>query len=318
MALYIHYVTRAIGGAGVIIQEATAVLPEGRISYADLGIWKDEHIKEFKKITATIQEHGAIPGIQLAHAGRKASCDLPNKGGVQLKEGEHAWLTVAPSSIPFYAVDNPPAALSEAGIKDIITAFKDATIRAIKSGYKIIEIHAAHGYLIHEFLSPLTNMRVDKYGGSFENRTRILFDIIDAVCPHINNEISLWVRISATDWVEGGWDLNQSVQLAKLIKEKGVEVLDVSTGGLTPDANIPVSVNYQVPFANRIREASGLITGAVGLLTEASKMEKLLDTQQCDLIFVGRKLLRDPYFPINAVKELDGLNLSPNQYYRMF
>lgn len=313
---YIHYATRAIGGAGVVVQEATAVVPEGRISYGDLGIWKDEHIDELKKITASILRYGAIPGIQLAHAGRKASCDLANNGGAQIKEGANAWQTVAPSAIPFLSTDIAPVALSEDGIKEIVKAFKDATIRSIEAGYQIIEIHAAHGYLIHEFFSPLTNTRVDNYGGNFENRVRFLVDIIDAILPLMTEKLSLWVRISATDWVDGGWDLPQSIKLSKLLKEKGVDVIDVSTGGLVSHAKIPVARNYQIPFADSIRKESGLITGGVGLLTDASQMEELLDTEKCDLIFIGRKLLKDPYFPFNAAKELDGLDIAPSQYSR--
>lgn len=310
---YVHYVTRAIGGAGVVIQEATAVVPEGRINHADLGIWKDEQIKEFKKITAAIQKYGAIPGIQLAHAGRKASCD---NRGIQIQEGINAWQTVAPSSIPFHPTDISPIVLSEDDIKGVVTAFKEATVRSIKAGYKVIEIHAAHGYLIHEFFSPLTNIRTDNYGGSFKNRVRILFDIIEEILPLITDDLSLWVRISATDWVDGGWDLSQSIELSKLLKEKGVDVIDVSTGGLVPDAKIPVRKNYQVPFADEIKQASGLLTGAVGLLTEAQQMEDLLESQKCDLVFIGRELLKNPYFPINAAKELDNVNIAPNQYGR--
>lgn len=311
---YVHYVTRAVGGAGAIIQEATAVVPEGRISYGDLGIWKDEQIEAYKKITDAIKKYGTVPGIQLAHAGRKASCDLAFYGGDQIKEGENAWTTVAPSAIPFLPTDIPPTALSLKEIDDVVKSFKDAAIRSIEAGYKIIEIHAAHGYLIHEFFSPLTNVRKDNYGESFENRTRILFDIIDAITPLITNDLSLWVRISATDWVEGGWDLNQSVELSKLLQNKGVDVIDVSTGGLVPDAKIPVGPNYQVPFAEEIKKNSHLITGAVGLLTETSQMEELLHSEKCDLIFLGRKLLKDPYFPINAAKDLDNKYIAPQPY----
>ena len=313
---YIHYTTRAIGGAGVIIQEATAVVPEGRISYADLGIWKDEQIEASKKLTALIENYGAIPGIQLAHAGRKASCAIANNAGLQINAGENSWQTVAPSSIPFRKTDTLPLELSVEKIKKIVQAFKNATIRSIKAGYKIIEIHAAHGYLIHEFLSPLSNTRTDNYGGSFENRVRILFDIIEEILPFMTDNLSLWVRISATDWVESGWDLPQSIELSKLLKEKGIDVIDVSTGGLVPDAKIPVGKNYQVPFADGIKQASGLTTGAVGLLTEASQMEELLENDKCDLIFIGRKLLKDPYFPINVAREFYNLDISPFQYHR--
>ena len=314
---YVHYVTRAIGGAAAVIQEATAVVPEGRISYQDLGIWNDEFIDQLKRITSDIEKYGAVPGIQLAHAGRKASCDLANNGGLQLKEGKNSWQTVAPSAIPFRDTDNVPLALSAAGIKEIVEAFKNAAIRSIKAGYKIIEIHAAHGYLIHEFFSPLSNTRTDEYGGSLENRVRIIFEIIDAIQPLLSDDLSLWVRISATDWAEGGWDLAQSIVLTKMLKQKGVDVIDVSTGALVANVRIPVARNYQVPFADGIKKETGMITGAVGLLNEAEQMEELLKEDKCDLIFVGRKLLKDPYFPFNAAHALDDLNIAPPQYSRI-
>lgn len=310
---YVHYVTRAVGGVAVIIQEATAVVPEGRISPADLGIWKDEQIEGYKKITDSIIKYGSIPGIQLAHAGRKASCEVSFKGGEQIK-GENGWTTVAPSAIPFLPTDTPPVALSVDEIRNVVKAFKDATIRSIKAGYKVIEIHAAHGYLIHEFFSPLTNERKDAYGGSFENRVQILLDIVHEISPLMTDDLSLWVRISATDWAEGGWDLEQSVKLSKLLKDNGVDIVDVSTGGLVSDASIPVAPNYQVPFAEKIKKDTGVIAGAVGLLTEASQMEELLSSNKCDLIFIGRQLLKEPYFAINAAKQLDNQYIAPQQY----
>lgn len=312
----IHYGSRAVGGVAAVIQEATAVSPEGRISYGDLGIWKDEHMPKLNEIVKVISENGSIPGIQLAHAGRKASCDLGWTQGGQIKEGENSWQTVAPSSIPFYPTDNPPIELSKDKIEEIIDDFVLATQRAILTGYKIIEIHAAHGYLIHQFLSPLSNHRQDEYGGSFDNRTRLLLNIIDAVQPLLDNEHSLWVRISATDWVDKGWDIEESVQLASLLKDRGVDIIDVSTGGNLPHVKIPVEKNYQVPFASEIKKRTGIITGTVGLITEANQAEEILQNGEADLVSVGRELLRNPYFTLHAAKELEEIIQWPLQYER--
>ncbi len=315
---FVHYGTRSVGGCGAIIQEATAITPEGRITYGDLGLWDDSQITDLKRVTAFVENHGAIPGIQLAHAGRKASCDLPTNGGRQLVDSVNSWETVSASSIPFYEDDNPPVSLSQEAVGDIVRSFRDAALRAIEAGYKVIEIHAAHGYLIHQFYSPLSNQRSDQYGGSFENRIRLLLEIVDAISPEIDDNHSLWVRISATDWVEGGWDIEQSVRLAEILKEKGVDVIDVSTGGNVAHAKIPVEAGYQVPFADEIKKQTGIITGAVGLITSAEQSEALLEEDKCDLIFMGRKLLNDPYFPINAAKELDKLTIFPFQYERAY
>lgn len=313
----VHYGSRAIGGCGAIIQEATAVVPEGRITFADLGIWSDAHIEKLKKITDFISKEGCVPGIQLTHAGRKASCDLLINGGKQLQEGVNAWQTVSASDIPFHDSDKAPISLSKEGIQDVVSAFKDATVRSIKAGYKIIEIHAAHGYLIHQFCSPLSNQRTDEYGGSFENRIRLLLEIVDAVNEVMKADCSLWVRISATDWKEGGWDIEESVRLTHLLKERGVDVMDVSTGGNIPHAKIPVGAGYQVPFAKEIKKSTGIITGAVGLIDDAHQAEELLSENACDLIFLGRKLLRDPYFGVNASIELKEENpIIPSQYLR--
>lgn len=314
---FVHYGSRAVGGCGVIIQEATAVCPEGRISYGDLGIWKDEHIHKLSEIVNFMQKHGAVPGIQLAHAGRKGSCDLPLNGGAQLKEGPNSWKTVSASDIPFYTEDNAPIALSQNSIKQVINDFKSATIRSLKAGYKIIEIHAAHGYLIHQFLSPLSNHRSDEYGGNFENRTRLLLEIVDALIELLDREYSLWVRISATDWVDGGWNIEESIELCKLLKSRNVDVIDVSTGGNVADAKIPVAPCYQVPFSDRIRREVGMITGAVGLITDANQAENLLNTGKCDLIFLGRELLRNPQFVLNAYGNLKDIKVAfPAQYMR--
>lgn len=313
---FVHYASRAIGGVAAVIQEATAVCPEGRISYGDLGIWKDEHISKLKEIVKVIEENGSIPGIQLAHAGRKASCELGWIGGEQIKEGENSWQTVAPSPIPFYETDNTPAELTEVEIEKIIYDFALAAQRSIIAGYKIIEIHAAHGYLIHQFLSPLTNKRKDQYGGTFENRIQLLIKIVDAVRSLLDEDLSLWVRISATDWVDNGWNLEESTQLASLLKVKGVDVIDVSSGGNLPHVKIPVGKNYQVPFAKEIKSRTGILTGAVGLITEANQAEEILQKEEADLIFIGRELLRDPYFALHAAKSLGDDLKWPLQYER--
>lgn len=315
---FVHYATRAVGGCAAIIQEATAISPEGRISYGDLGIWKDEHIEGLLKITSFMNQYGAIPGIQLAHAGRKASCDLPSHGGGQLKTGSNSWQTVAPSAVPFNNDDNAPIALSKEGIMNVISQFRTAAIRAIKAGYRILEIHAAHGYLIQEFLSPLTNKRDDEYGGTFENRIRFLLQIVDAIKEVCGAEQSLWVRITATDWVEGSWDIDDSVMLCRVLKEKGVELVDVSTGGNVPHAHIPISPGYQVKFSDEIKKQTGCLTGAVGLITEAQQAENILSENKSDLIFLGRELIRNPYFPYKAAKELNAKIEVPAQYDRMF
>ena len=313
---FVHYASRAIGGVSAVIQEATAVCPEGRISYGDLGIWKDEHISKLKEIVKVIEENGSIPGIQLAHAGRKASCELGWKRGEQIKEGENSLQTVAPSPIPFYETDNTPKELTEVEIEKIIYDFALAAQRSITAGYKIIEIHAAHGYLIHQFLSPLTNQRKDQYGGTFENRIRLLIKIVDAVGLLLDESHSLWVRISATDWVENGWNPEESTQLASLLKDKGVDVIDVSSGGNLPHVKIPVGKNYQVPFAKEIKSRTGILTGAVGLITEANQAEEILQKEEADLIFIGRELLRDPYFALHAAKSLGDDLKWPLQYER--
>jgi 2,4-dienoyl-CoA reductase-like NADH-dependent reductase (Old Yellow Enzyme family) len=313
---FVHYGSRAVGGCGAIILEAAAVSPEGRISYADLGIWKDEHIENLSKIASFVEKYGAVPGIQLAHAGRKASCEITWKGGAQLQQGGNSWQTVSASSIPFNESDIVPVELSKDTIGRVISDFKEAAKRSVKSGFKILEIHAAHGYLVHQFLSPLTNKRTDEYGGSFENRIRFLLEIIDEVNTVIDQKHSLWVRISATDWADGGWNEVESVQLAKILKEKGVDLIDVSSGGLLPHAKIPVKPNYQVPFAEKIKQEADIMVGAVGLITEANQAEKLLEENKCDLIIIGRELLRNPYFALDAAKILDKSVIGPLQYGR--
>lgn len=312
----VHLGSRAVGGAGLIIQEATAVSPEGRISAADAGLYSDAHIEKWKEITDFIKQHGAVAGIQLAHAGRKASTAVPWKGGKQIKQTEGGWQTVAPSAIAFYDTDEAPLALDEAGIKKVIDDFKAATERAIKAGYQLIEIHAAHGYLINEFLSPLTNKREDQYGGSFENRIRLLLEIIEAVKSVWPSTLPLWVRISATDWAEGGWNEQDSIQLAHVLKTKGIDLVDCSTGGLVPHVKIPVGAGYQVPFAAAIKKETGILTGAVGMITTAEQAESILQNGEADVIIMARQLLRDPYFALHAAHELGDDIEWPVQYGR--
>ena len=311
----IHLGSRAAGGAGLVITEATAVNPEGRISYGDLGIWSDEHIPFLKRITDFIHSQGAASGIQLAHAGRKASTEIPWKGGKQIKEGPNSWNPVAPSPIPFHDGDTAPKELSPAQIEDLRQDFIKAAQRALKAGFKVIELHAAHGYLIHQFLSPLSNQRNDQYGGSFENRIRFLTEVIQDIQQVWPSENPLFVRISATDWAEGGWTEEESVKLANLLKNLGVDLIDCSSGGLAAHQKIPVFPGYQVQFAEEVRK-TGILTGAVGLITTAEQSEDILQKGQADLIFMARELLRDPYFPLHAAQELGEDVKWPNQYER--
>jgi 2,4-dienoyl-CoA reductase-like NADH-dependent reductase (Old Yellow Enzyme family) len=312
----VHLGSRAVGGAGLIITEATAVSPEGRISPDDLGIWKNAHLDKLKTIVSFIHKHGSVAGIQLAHAGRKASSPSPWKGNTQLSKENGGWQTVAPGAIPFNEGEMLPEALTKEGINKVIEDFKAAAQRALSAGFKLVEIHAAHGYLIHEFLSPLSNPRTDEYGGSFENRARLLLEITDAIQSVWPDNLPLFVRISATDWVQGGWNETESVQLAALLKAKGVDLIDCSTGGLVPGAKIPVGPGYQVRFAAQIKKEAGLLTGAVGMITGAAQAEAILANEEADLIIMARELLRDPYFPLHAAHEL-GVDLEwPDQYKR--
>lgn len=313
----VHLGSRAVGGAALIMQEATAVSPEGRISPGDMGIYKDEHIAKLQTITAFIHTQGAVAGIQLAHAGRKASHNIPWKGDRQIpSDAQEGWQTVAPSAIPFAPGTESPEALDRAGIQKVIYDYKAAAVRAVQAGYKVVEIHAAHGYLIHEFLSPLSNQRTDAYGGSFENRIRLLLEIVEAVKTVWPDTLPLFVRISATDWAEGGWDGDASVQLAAVLKNRGVDLIDCSTGGVVPGVKIPVGPGYQVPFAEKIRKETGILTSAVGMITSAQQAEEILQNGQADLIFLARQALRDPYFPLHAAKEL-GVDVEwPVQYTR--
>ena len=312
----VHYGSRAVGGTGLIIQEATGVVPEGRITPGDLGLWDDSHIEKLKDIVNFIIGQGAVPGIQLAHAGRKASCALPWKGGHQLRPGEEGWQTVSSSPIPFHPEENPPLELDVKGIQRIIDGFKNAAKRAEEAGYQVIEIHAAHGYLIHQFLSPLCNHRTDEYGGNFENRTRLLVEIVQAIHSEWPDNLPLFVRLSCTDWVEGGWDIDQTIELAGILKQHGVDLIDSSSAGMVPHAKVPVGPGYQVAFANRIRKEASILTGAVGLITEVGQAEEILANEQADLILIARASLRDPHFALHAARILDDNIQWPNQYLR--
>lgn len=312
----VHLGSRAVGGAAIVFTEATAVTPEGRISPQDLGLWKDEHIEGLKRITQFIEQQGAVPGIQLAHAGRKSSMTSPWMGNKLIPETGGGWQTLAPSAIPFSEEYSHPEALTTQGIQRIVTAFKDAAKRALDAGFKIIEIHGAHGYLVNEFMSPLSNERKDEYGGSFENRCRFLMEVIDAVKTVWPDTLPLFLRISASDWADGGWTVEDSVRLAGIVKEKGVDVMDCSSGGVVSYAKIPAKPNYQVPFAEAVRKA-GILTGAVGIITTPEQAEEILQNEQADLIFMARELLRDPYFPLRAARELEYDEMPwPPQYER--
>jgi 2,4-dienoyl-CoA reductase-like NADH-dependent reductase (Old Yellow Enzyme family) len=312
----VHLGSRAIGGAALIIQEATAVTAAGRITYGDMGIWKDEHIEKLKSINSFIKEHGAVTGIQLAHAGRKASCEKPWIADRQIAEGEHHWQTVSASPIPFREGDMLPHALTQVEIKELVNDFKAATVRSVAAGFEVLEIHAAHGYLIHQFLSPLTNKRMDEYGGSFDNRIRFLMEILGAVQEVWPAALPLFVRISATDWVEGGWTIDDSVILSSLLKKHQVDLVDASSGGAVTGVKIPVAPGYQVPLAAAIKNQSGILTGAVGLITEAEQAETILEQQAADLIFIARSFLQDPYFALHAARKLEVDIDWPVQYAR--
>ena len=285
----VHLGSRAVGGAGLVCAEASAVTAEGRITPGDLGIWKDEHIPMLSRVAAFIKRMGAVPAIQLAHAGRKASCRVPQEGGAQLSLADGGWETIAPSQIPFREGDNQPRALDEHGIGAVIAAFGDAARRAVASGFEILEIHSAHGYLLHEFLSPLSNKRTDQYGGSLENRMRIVIEVARVVRQTVPENMPLFVRISATDWVDGGWDLQQSIELARALKTCGVDLIDCSSGALVPYATVAVGRNYQVPFAAAIREHAQIMTGAVGLITEAHQADEVITSGAADIVLLARE-----------------------------
>jgi len=314
---FVHLASRAVGGAGLVLTEAAAVEPRGRISPQDLGIWSDGHIEALAKIVEFMHNLGAIAGIQLAHAGRKASTAPPWEGGKVLDEADGGWRPVVSSSaIPFTENHPVPQALNIEGIQQIISAFVQAAKRSIEAGFKVIEIHAAHGYLLHQFLSPLSNHREDQYGGSFENRTRLLREVAQGVREVLPDGYPLWVRISATDWAENGWDIEQSITLSDKLKSLGVDLIDCSSGGTLPHVKIPYGPGYQTTFASRIRNEANILTGAVGLITSAEQADHIIRTGQADIVLLARELLRHPYWPLEAAKKLGQNQASPVQYER--
>jgi 2,4-dienoyl-CoA reductase-like NADH-dependent reductase (Old Yellow Enzyme family) len=296
--------------------EATAVSPEGRISPEDCGIWADGHAEAFTPITRFIREQGAVTGIQLAHAGRKASTDVPWRGGSPLTPSARGWQPVAPSPLPFDAGHPIPRELTAADLDEVESQFRTATRRALAAGFQVVEIHMAHGYLLHEFLSPLSNRRTDSYGGSMENRLRFPLRVAQAVREAWPGELPVFVRISATDWIEGGWDLGQSLSLARQLKEIGVDFIDCSAGFLTPDADIPFGPGYQTPFATAIRREVGIATGTVGFISDPAQAEQIVATGLADAVLLARQMLRDPYWPLHAAQELHADIAWPDQYQR--
>ena len=313
----VHLGSYAVGGAGLILTEATAVSPEGRISPDDAGIWNDEQANAYKKITAFIKSQNSIPGIQLAHAGRKASTYSPWKGTGEVKIEDGGWLTLAPSPIPFADNFPLPKEMNENDIKLVINQFADAAKRSLDAGFEVIELHFAHGYLVHEFLSPLSNKRTDQYGGNLQNRCRFAIELAKSVRIIIPDGTPLFARISSTDWVEGGWDLDQSIQLAVWLKEVGVELIDCSSGGNISNAKIPIGPGYQIPFAEKIKNQVNILTGGVGLITKAEQAEKIINSAQADIVLLAREMLRDPYWALHAAIKLNvDLNDYPKQYLR--
>jgi 2,4-dienoyl-CoA reductase-like NADH-dependent reductase (Old Yellow Enzyme family) len=313
----VHLGSRAVGGAGLVFTEATAVVPEGRISPEDLGIWKDEHVPMLARIASFIREHGSVAGMQLAHAGRKASTAAPWNGGKPIGVEHGGWSPIfAPSAIPFDEGYQTPVALDHAEIHGLVSSFAEAAQRALDAGFQVIELHAAHGYLVNEFLSPLSNVRSDEYGGSFENRTRFLREITEAVRQVWPESLPLFVRISATEWTDGGWEIEQSVELARMLAPLGVDLIDCSSGGNVPKVRIPLVPGYQVPLAERVRKESGVATGAVGLITSAHQADEIVRSGKADLVLLARQELRDPYFPLHAARELGAPIAWPRQYQR--
>jgi len=301
---FVHYGTRAVGGTGLILFEATAVEPRGRITPHCLGLWDDRHVEPLSGIVRFIDEHGAVAGIQLAHAGRKASTSQPWKGGGPVPPAEGGWPVIGPSAIR-YRPDGPvPEPMTKADMQAVVAAFRRAAERALAAGFRVVEVHAAHGYLLHQFLSPLSNQRDDEYGGSLENRMRFPLEVVQAVREVWPQEYPLFVRISATDWVPGGWDIEQSVIFARELKKLGVDLVDCSSGGLSLDQKVQVGPGYQVPLAERIRRDAGIATSAVGLITQPEQANGILATGQADLILLGRALLREPYWPLRAAAAL--------------
>jgi 2,4-dienoyl-CoA reductase-like NADH-dependent reductase (Old Yellow Enzyme family) len=314
---FVHLGSRAVGGAGLVIVEATAVAPEGRITPGCLGLWSEKHVAPLARIANFMKEHGAVAGIQIAHAGRKASADLPWSGGAHLSEAQDGWETIAPSAIPFGdTLTKIPRAMTLVDIARVQNDFVAAAKRALTAGFEWLELHAAHGYLFNEFLSPLTNHRTDEYGGSFENRIRLLLDTTRAVRKVWPEKLPLTVRISAIDWKDGGWQIEDSLALAKLLKAEGVDLMDCSSGGLVPDAKIKVEPGYQVPFAEKIRHGANIATAAVGFITEPKPADDIVRLGQADVVLLARQMLVDPYWPAHAAEALGYKLPPPNQYAR--
>jgi 2,4-dienoyl-CoA reductase-like NADH-dependent reductase (Old Yellow Enzyme family) len=312
----VHLGSRAVGGAGLVICEATAVSPEGRISPQDLGIWSDDHVPMLARITAFLREHGAAAGIQLAHAGRKASTAQPWQGGAPVPVGQGGWPVVGPSAIPFDDGHPVPTALDGDGIAKVKADFAAATRRALAAGFQVAEIHAAHGYLLHSFLSPLANRRQDDYGGSFDNRIRLLLEVTEIVRSIWPEGMPVCVRLSATDWVDGGWDIDQTIELSQRLRERGVDLIDCSSGGVVPGVRIPVGPGYQVPFAAAVRAQAAIPTGAVGMIVSPEQADQIVRTGQADLVLIAREMLRDPYWPLHAARTLGHDVAWPVQYDR--
>jgi 2,4-dienoyl-CoA reductase-like NADH-dependent reductase (Old Yellow Enzyme family) len=311
----VHLGSRAVGGTALVMVEATAVSPEGRITPGDVGIWSDAHVEPLARIASFVHSQGAVAGIQLAHAGRKASTAAPWTGGATLKtSAEGGWQVVAPSAIPFYPDDPLPVALDKQAIDGIVDLFEEAARRALAAGFRLLEIHAAHGYLLHQFLSPHSNQRDDEYGGSLDNRMRLVLRVTERVRAIMPGELPLFVRISATDWTAGGWDIEQSVELSRRLKAAGVDLIDVSTGGNLPTARIPVAKRYQVPCSRRIRDGADIPTGAVGLITDPREADDIVTGGDADLVLVGRELLREPYWALKAQHAFEEEPAWPVQY----
>jgi len=311
-----HYGALAAGGAGAVVFEASAVTPEGRITPDDLGIWSDAHVESLARIARFVASQGAAPGIQLAHAGRKASTSSPWKGGAPLAPDAGGWQVVGPAGMPWAESYPVPRALDEAGIAATIEAFRAGARRAREAGFRIVEVHGAHGYLVHQFLSPLVNTRTDRWGGSFENRTRLALDVTRAVRAEWPADLPVWVRLSATDWADGGWDADQTVRLAALLREAGADLVDVSSGGAVPWQKIVAGPGFQVPFAERVRREAGVASGAVGMITEPAQADAILREGRAEVVLLARELLRDPHWPLRAAKALGAEGAWPKQYLR--
>jgi 2,4-dienoyl-CoA reductase-like NADH-dependent reductase (Old Yellow Enzyme family) len=312
----VHLGSRAVGGAGLVFTEATAVTPEGRISPEDLGIWSDAHVEFLARIVRFLKSQGTVPGMQLAHAGRKGSTYSPWLGNGAISPQDGGWVPAAPSAVAYSETYPMPRALSKEEIRGVVDAFAQAAHRAMEAGFRTIEIHAAHGYLLHEFFSPLSNLRRDEYGGTFENRTRIAREVVTAIRKQMPEHLPLFIRISATDWKEGGWDVDESVELAKQLKPLGVDMVDCSSAGLAHDQKIVAGPGFQVPFAERIRRDAGIMTSAVGLIETKEQVAEILAKGQADLVFMAREFLRDPYWPLRAARELKQPMSWPAQYLR--